>query len=191
LAIIDLLLQSIFLGFTFYNVLFVITLLTVKKENAIFNSETESIAVILVRWSGITYLILLVNTVIQNLLEEEVSQINRMFGPYWLAFWIYPFAFFFLTQLLWVKKIEKNRVIKVFISTFILIALSFEGLIFLLTRFFRDYLPTSWSIYTSYLTGNTYWNLAIEIGIFFTFIFLTRILVRLKKTFDNNLKTKC
>jgi hypothetical protein len=74
-----------------------------------------------------------------NTIEFNQEMINRAFGKYWIPFWIYPFTYFALTQLLWVEKIKASKIIRVLIAVWIFAVMHIEHYIILVTTLHRDY----------------------------------------------------
>ncbi len=67
---------------------------------------------------------------------------DRLFGPYWFAYWFNFVGVATLTQLLWLKRFRRSVLFSLFI---LLLPLLAKGLS-LLTTLNRDYLPSSWAI---------------------------------------------
>jgi hypothetical protein len=147
---INLTVQSIFLGFSLYTLLKVLITNSIDKENLLFNDHVDDSAVFVVRYSGIVFLFVLIFTITGSVINSKsemdyYSVINRMFGPYWFGFWIYPLAYSFLTQLLWINRFKTNSAFRCIIAFVILIAVSTERIVIILTSLYRDYLPSSWA----------------------------------------------
>lgn len=78
--------------------------------------------------------------------EEQTSMLNRMFGKYWFGYWVQPLLWVSLTQLLRIKTIRKNVLLRILFS--FLLIVSIERFVILVTAFHRDYLPSSWTMYS-------------------------------------------
>ena len=72
--------------------------------------------------------------------------INRGTGPYWRAFWIMLLIPLISTQLMWIKKCRTNKYIRISIGLILLISVSMERLVILITSYHRDYIPGNWSM---------------------------------------------
>ena len=64
---------------------------------------------------------------------------NRMFGKYWYGFWIYPFTYFFLTQLLWVTKLRLSKIYRILLALWILLVINLENITIYLVDINRNY----------------------------------------------------
>ncbi|HEX8014834.1 MAG TPA: hypothetical protein VF465_06335, partial [Flavobacterium sp.] len=121
---------------------------------------------------GIIYLIVWMIATITDLnsIDEEskASLLNRMFGEYWFTVWLQPFLWFSITQLLRFKVIRKNILLRLVFS--ILLILSIERIVIIITSFHRDYLPSSWSMYSSIYPSNIFIVLPMRISFFLVFV---------------------
>lgn len=88
---------------------------------------------------------------------EQYAFINRATGPYWWAYWSMISCNVITPQLFWVKKIRTSVVATFIISIFVNIGMWFERFVIIVTSLHRDYLPSSWAMYSPT------W---VEIGIF-------------------------
>lgn len=122
-----------------------------------------------VRVAGILYVIFwgvdnyleYLNTPAENYYIFE----EKLFGPYALAVWLQPLWPLFLSQLLWIKKIRQVKWLLAIVSLMFLI--SIDRWVIIITSFYRDYLPSSWSM----SQGDFFWHyiLSVVIFIFTTF----------------------
>ncbi|OOV18566.1 hypothetical protein [Flavobacterium sp. LM4] len=121
---------------------------------------------------GIIYLIVWMIATITDLnsIDEEskASLLSRMFGEYWFTVWLQPFLWFSITQLLRFKVIRKNILLRLVFS--ILLILSIERIVIIITSFHRDYLPSSWSMYSSIYPSNIFIKLPMRISFFLAFV---------------------
>ncbi len=125
--------QTTFLGFALWSIVIALLLLFIKNEKALFIKEINNTTVIIIRFAGILFISELAISLL-NLTDERSHVItNRMFGKYWYGFWTFPFAYFFLTQLLWFRKIKDNAFLRIVIALVILFALYIEKFIILMT----------------------------------------------------------
>jgi hypothetical protein len=145
------LLNTTFLGFALLSLLY-LCISKIKKWNNTFNSLYDS-ATYLIRFAGITFLLLLILTFIpsptqSNNAYEKYSILNRMFGPYWFVFWIQISSFGFLSQLFWINRIKKSGLyIAVYsiIILFMLFLLNYELFVIIMVSINRDYIPNGWA----------------------------------------------
>jgi len=124
--------QALFFGFALWSILLPLLMLFFKNERANLIKGIDHTAVRIIRFAGIFFICELAISLLS--LSDERSQVmtNRMFGPYWFAFWTFPVAYFFLTQLLWFKKIKDNTFLRIVIAIVILFALYIEKFIILM-----------------------------------------------------------
>lgn len=101
--------------------------------------------------------------------NEKISYLNRITGRYWFGFWIQPLLWFTITQLLRFEKAQKNILIRILFS--LLLILSLERITILLVSLHRDYLPSSWTMYSdlSIYPSNLFLMLILKIMAFILF----------------------
>jgi hypothetical protein len=121
--------------------------------------------------------------------EEQNSMLNRMFGKYWVGFWVQPILWFSITQFLRIKRIWKNVLLRIIFS--FLLIISIEKYIIIITSFHRDYLPSSWTMNNDLgiYPSNFFLELLVKIIMFLLFVgiyYLTisrlKVLTKIKKT---------
>lgn len=88
---------------------------------------------------------------------EQYAFINRATGPYWWAYWSMISCNVITPQLFWFKKIRTSPMATFIISIFVNIGMWFERFVIIVTSLHRDYLPSSWAMYSPTF---------VEIGIF-------------------------
>ncbi|HSY61932.1 MAG TPA: hypothetical protein VK796_08660 [Cytophaga sp.] len=108
-------------------------MLLLKNERADCIKAIDHTAVGIIRFAGILFICELTISLLSLTDDGSQVMINRMFGKYWYGFWTFPFAYFFLTQLLWFKKIKDNSFLRIIIALIILFALYIEKFIILMT----------------------------------------------------------
>jgi hypothetical protein len=127
---------------------------------------------------GIVYLIVwLTATIVElNIIDQESKTylLNIMFGKYWFGFWIQPLLFFSMSQLLKIKEIQKNILLKLIFSLFFM--LTIEKLVIIFTSFHRDYLPSSWTMSSSVYSSNLFLEFLIKISIFLLLVLFFKII---------------
>ncbi|MGB9774116.1 MAG: NrfD/PsrC family molybdoenzyme membrane anchor subunit [Bacteroidota bacterium] len=95
---------------------------------------------------------------------------NRAFGHYAVAFWIMIVCNVFVPQLFWFRKIRSSIPALFIISVLVNVGMWLERYVIIVTSLSRDYLPSSWGVYTP-----TIFDVGILIGsfgLFFTLILL-------------------
>ncbi|HMP72290.1 MAG TPA: polysulfide reductase NrfD [Kiritimatiellia bacterium] len=104
---------------------------------------------------------------------EGYMKFNRMYGPYWWSYWGLILCNGVIPQLLWFKKVRTSPIILFFLSIVINIGMWLERFVIVITSLHRDFLPSSWGMYTPTIFD---WGLYLgTIG-----LFLTLMIVALK-----------
>lgn len=78
---------------------------------------------------------------------EQFAFINRMFGPYWWAYWIMVSCNVISPQLFWFRKFRTSPWLMFIVSIFVNIGMWFERFVITVTSLHRDFLPSSWGYY--------------------------------------------
>ena len=79
---------------------------------------------------------------------EAYAFLNRATGPYWWAYWSMMTCNVITPQLFWFRKIRRSLVLTFIISIFVNIGMWFERFVIIVTSLHRDYLPSSWVMYS-------------------------------------------
>ncbi len=101
---------------------------------------------------------------------EIYMTLNRMFGPYWPAYWLLIACNVLVPQALWFKRIRTNLPILFVISLLVNVGMWTERYVIVVTSLHRDFLPSSWGIF-----HGTRWDwltLLGSFGLFLTLLFL-------------------
>ncbi len=88
---------------------------------------------------------------------EQYAFVNRAFGPYWWAYWSMMTCNVISPQLFWFRKLRRSVLFTFIMSIIINIGMWFERFVIIVTSLHRDYIPSSWNMYSPT------W---IEVGIF-------------------------
>ena len=164
---------AIFSGFGMVQTLLVVMRKVYKLENMITMGHMEAMAkVILLTGSlvGIAYTTEFFMAWYSGNHFEQFAFINRMFGPYWWSYWIMFSCNVFIPQLYWSKRIRTSMLATFILSLFVNLGMWFERFVIIMTSLHRDYLPSSWAMYTpTWIEGGILFG---TFGIFFTFFFL-------------------
>lgn len=99
---------------------------------------------------------------------------NRMTGPYAPYYWALIACNAIIPQLLWSPKLRKNMVVLFIISIVVNTGMWLERFIIVVTSLHRDYLPSSWGMYTP-----TVWDWTTYLGSIGLFLFLTLMFIRI------------
>lgn len=95
---------------------------------------------------------------------------NRMTGPYALYYWLLIICNGVVPQLLWMKKVRHNLALVFIISIVVSIGMWLERFIIIVTSLHRDFLVSSWGMYSPTMWD---WSMFIgTIGLFFSLLFL-------------------
>lgn len=97
---------------------------------------------------GIAYLTELFISWYSGVEYESYAFINRFSGPYWWAYWCMMTCNVISPQLFWFKKIRTNLVATFILSIIVNIGMWFERFVIIVTSLHRDYLPSSWTMYS-------------------------------------------
>ncbi|MFN7131649.1 MAG: NrfD/PsrC family molybdoenzyme membrane anchor subunit, partial [Myxococcales bacterium] len=106
---------------------------------------------------------------------ERYVFLNRALGPYAWAFWTMVTCNVVTPQFFWFKRVRTSPAAIFVLSLIINVGMWFERFVIIVTSLHRDFLPSSWSMYTP-----TFVEVATFIGtfgLFFTlFLLFTRLL---------------
>lgn len=104
-------------------------------------------------------------------LYEWFMMKNRVFGgPYWWSYWLLILCNGMSIQLLWFKRFRESPFWLFMISIVVSIGMWLERFVIIVTSLNRDFLPSSWAMYSPTMYD---WSMFIgTIGFFFTLIYL-------------------
>ncbi len=151
---------AIFSGFAMVLTLLLVARKVLHLEEYITLEHIESMnKVILLTGSivGVAYLTELFIAWYSGYVYEQFAFYNRVFGPYWWSYFGMMSCNVLSPQIFWSAKLRRNIFVTFFMSIFINIGMWFERFVIIATTLARDYLPSSWSLYSPTL---------IEIGLF-------------------------
>jgi Ni/Fe-hydrogenase subunit HybB-like protein len=95
---------------------------------------------------------------------------NRMTGPYAPFYWILIFCNGLTPQLLWLKRVRNSVPMIFIISIIVSIGMWLERFVIVVTSLHRDFLPSSWGMYSPTVWD---WSMFVgTIGLFFCLMFL-------------------
>jgi molybdopterin-containing oxidoreductase family membrane subunit len=101
---------------------------------------------------------------------ERYCFVNRATGPYWWAYWTMISCNVLSPQFFWSKKLRTNLVFVFFLSIVVNIGMWFERFVIITTSLHRDFLPSSWVMYSP--TWVEIWTFVGTFGLFFTLFFI-------------------
>lgn len=171
ISILKTLTVDFFTAFGLYSFLFLISSIFIKKATFYkFDEEAKKF----ISFVGFLYIILWFLGIfvyyLESSPEERTGMINRMFGKYWFGIWIQPLFWFLLSQIFRIKLFSKNILIRIFASFFLIF--SIERLVIISTSLHRDYLPSSWTMYSDLGIYSSFFILSILLKILFFMLFV-------------------
>jgi molybdopterin-containing oxidoreductase family membrane subunit len=163
---------AIFSGFAMVNTLLIIMRKVSNLEDYITVQHIELMnIVIMITGSivGCAYITELFIAWYSGVEYEQYAFLNRATGPYWWAYLMMMTCNVVSPQIMWFKKIRTNIFISFVISIVVNIGMWFERFVIIVTSLHRDYLPSSWSMFSP-----TFVDIGIFIGTigFFFVLFL-------------------
>ena len=105
---------------------------------------------------------------------ERFMMINRMLGPYGWSYWLLLLCNFAAVQFLWSHRIRHSTTALFIISMFVNVGMWLERFVIIVTSLHRDFLPSSWDMYTP-----TFWDSSLFIGSIGLFLTLFYLFIRL------------
>jgi molybdopterin-containing oxidoreductase family membrane subunit len=103
--------------------------------------------------------------------EQDIFFKYRIAGPYGWSYWLMMTCNVISPQLFWFRKLRRNVLFTFIMSIVVNIGMWFERFVIIVSSLYRDYLPSSWSIYYR----PTIWEVGFYLGtfgLFFTCFFL-------------------
>ena len=157
---------AIFSGFAMVLTLMIVTRKVFKLEDYITMGHIELMNIVIIITGsivGIAYITEFFIAWYSGVAAEQYAFVNRMFGPYWWAYWSMMTCNVISPQLFWFKKIRTSIVATFILSLIVNIGMWFERFVIIVTSLHRDYLPSSWVMFYPTIT---------DVGIYlFTFGF--------------------
>ncbi|MDO6389882.1 polysulfide reductase NrfD [Pontibacter sp. BT731] len=164
---------AIFSGFAMVLTLMIITRKTFKLEDYITLEHVESMnKVIILTGSivGVAYITEFFIAWYSGVEYEQYAFINRATGPYWWAYWSMMTCNVITPQLFWFRSIRRSLTATFIISIFVNIGMWFERFVIIVTSLHRDFLPSSWAMFSPTIIDiGVYVG---TIGLFFTLFLL-------------------
>ncbi len=163
---------AVFSGFAMVNTLLIIMRKVSNLENyiTILHIELMNI-VIMITGSivGVAYITELFVAWYSGVEYEQYAFLNRATGPYWWAYWAMMTCNVFSPQFMWFPKLRRSIMFSFIISIVVNIGMWFERFVIIVTSLHRDYLPSSWTMFSP-----TFVDIGIFIGTigFFFVLFL-------------------
>jgi molybdopterin-containing oxidoreductase family membrane subunit len=163
---------AVFSGFAMVNTLLIIMRKVSNLEDYITIQHIELMnIVIMITGSivGVAYITELVIAWYSGVEYEQYAFLNRATGPYAWAYWAMMTCNVFSPQFMWFKKLRTSIMFSFFISIVVNIGMWFERFVIIVTSLHRDYLPSSWTMFSP-----TFVDIGVFIGTigFFFVLFL-------------------
>jgi Ni/Fe-hydrogenase subunit HybB-like protein len=101
---------------------------------------------------------------------ESFMMLNRLFGPYKLAYWALILCNVIIPQALWFKSVRTNVLALFAISLIVNVGMWLERFVIIVLSLHRDFMPSSWGNFAP-----TFWDWSTylgSIGLFLTLLFL-------------------
>jgi molybdopterin-containing oxidoreductase family membrane subunit len=105
-----------------------------------------------------------------NELERFMLKNRTYYGPYAWSYWLLLLCNFIVPQLMWSKRLRNRTGVVFLVCMFINVGMWLERFVIIVTSLHRDFLPSSWGMYTP-----TIWDYSTfvgTIGLFLALLFL-------------------
>ncbi len=153
-------LGALFSGFAMVETLLIIVRKVVNMEAYITIKHIEYMNVIILLTGslvGVAYITELFMAWYSGVEFEQYAFLNRATGPYWWAYASMMTCNVVIPQLYWIYKIRTSFIATFILSIFVNIGMWFERFVIIVTSLHRDFLPSSWTMFSPTF---------IDIGIF-------------------------
>ena len=166
---------AIFSGFAMVQTLMIILRKVMGLEDYITLGHIEAMNKVIVLTGsivGCAYLTeLFMAWYSQNPYEQDIFFKYRIAGAYGWSYWLMMTCNVLSPQLFWSAKLRRNVLFTFIMSIVVNIGMWFERFVIIVSSLYRDYLPSSWSIYYR----PSIWEVGFYLGtfgLFFTCFFL-------------------
>ncbi|WP_209330651.1 NrfD/PsrC family molybdoenzyme membrane anchor subunit [Lunatimonas salinarum] len=160
---------AIFSGFAMVLTLMLVTRKVFKLEDYITITHIELMNIVIIITGsivGIAYITEFFIAWYSGVAAEQYAFVNRMFGPYWWAYWSMMTCNVISPQLFWFKKIRTSIAATFILSIVVNIGMWFERFVIIVTSLHRDFLPSSWVMFYPTITDVGVYMFTF--GLFFT-----------------------
>jgi len=169
---------AVFSGFAMVLTLMIITRVVLGYEHLITTRHLENMTKVIIVTGGLVSLAYATEFFIawySGNPYERFTFMNRAFGPYAWAYWIMVTCNVVSPHLFWFKKVRTSPAAIFVLSLVINVGMWFERFVIIVTSLHRDFLPSSWSMYTP--TAVEVGTFIGTFGLFFTlFLLFVRVL---------------
>jgi molybdopterin-containing oxidoreductase family membrane subunit len=163
---------AIFSGFAMVQTLLIIMRKVVHLENYITIQHIEMMNIVIMLTGsivGVAYITELFMAWYSGVEYEQYAFLNRATGPYWWAYLSMMTFNVVSPQLMWFKKLRTSIMFTFVLSIVVNTGMWFERFVIIVTSLHRDYLPSSWSMFSP-----TYVDIGIFIGTIGLFLLYAR-----------------
>jgi Ni/Fe-hydrogenase subunit HybB-like protein len=160
---------AIFSGFAMVMTLMLITRKVYKLEDYVTLTHIELMNIIIMVTGsivGIAYITELFMAWYSGVPYEQYAFINRALGPYSWAYWTMMTCNVISPQVFWFKKVRTSIAASFVLSIVVNVGMWFERFVIIVTSLHRDYLPSSWAMFSP-----TLYDIGVYLftfGLFFT-----------------------
>jgi len=164
---------AIFSGFGMVLTLLVIGRVVLKQEEYITLGHLDAMCRVVMLTGtmvGLAYITEFFVAAYSGVEYEQYAFINRATGPYWWSYWIMMGCNLIAPQVFWTKWARSTPWFIFIMSIIVNIGMWFERFVIIVTSLHRDFLPSSWTMYTP--TIIEFMILLGSFGLFFTLYFL-------------------
>lgn len=142
---------AVFSGFAMVQTLMLITRKVMNLQDYITIGHIEAMNKVIVLTGSIVGCAYLTELFMAwygaNVYEYDAFFRYRLAGPYGWSYWIMMTCNVVSPQLFWFKKLRRNIEFTFIMSVVVNVGMWFERFVIIVTSIFRDYLPSSWSLY--------------------------------------------
>ena len=133
----NLITNNIFISYGLYTLLFILISLFIKYNDRVKKMDAGINRILAV--SGLLYFVCVLIWLILS--ATHMNDQTRAVQYSWVP-WVQVACWMVVTQLMWIKRLRENRVVRLIAALFLIF--SFERFIILVTFLHRDYLPAAW-----------------------------------------------
>ncbi len=164
---------AIFSGFGMVLTLLVVGRVVLKQQNYITMGHLDAMCRIVMLTGtmvGLAYITEFFVAAYSGVQYEQYAFLNRAAGPYWWSYWIMMSCNLIAPQVFWTKWARSTPWFIFVMSIIVNIGMWFERFVIIVTSLHRDFLPSSWTMYTPTIIEVSI--LVGSFGLFFTLYFL-------------------
>ncbi len=164
---------AVFSGFAMVLSLLIIARSVMRVEHLITKKHIEAMCkVVLVTGMivSMAYMTELFTAWYSGNIYERYAFLNRATGPFAWAYWTMIACNVITPQFFWFSKVRQNLKFVFVLSIIVNIGMWFERFVIITTSLHRDYLPSSWAMYSP--TWVEIWTFVGTFGLFFTLFLL-------------------